>query len=72
MNSRTDSGLAAVALSTVTGERDAERLLLALQGGMAQSDLVGESLALVLAHDDPARLRGWARAIQKQLERAAG
>ena len=66
------SGLAEAALSTVAGQREAERLLLTLHDGCAPADLLTEALAQVQACGDQHMLRGFLREIQKQLERAAG
>ena len=65
------SGLADEAASVCAGQRDAAQLLAALGDGVAPADLLAEALAQVLAHGDQARLRGWCRALQKQVERAA-
>ena len=62
--------LVGTALSVIAGGHDAQQLLEALRGGGAPADLLSEALAEVQAHHDADRLRGWARALQKQLERA--
>ena len=61
--------LADVAVATVRGSEDARRLLLALRDGCAPADALLEALQAVLSLDDAERLRGFARQLQKTLER---
>ena len=66
------SSRSTAALAVIAGLHDAERLLHALRGGCAPADLLLEAMLQVQAYGDVERARGWARAVQKQLERAAG
>lgn len=59
------------ALSVVEGQEEAAQLLLLLREGMAPADLLHEALERVFRAGDAPRLRGWCRALQKALERAA-
>ena len=59
------------ALSVVEGQEEAAQMLLLLREGMAPADLLHEALERDLRAGDALRLRGWCRALQKALERAA-
>ena len=63
------AGAADTAVATIKGVQDAQRLLVALRDGLAPADALLEALQAVLSLDDPVRLRGFARQLQKTLER---
>ncbi len=58
-------------MSTIRGSQDAQRLIFAIREGCAPADALLEGLQGILALGDGERLRGFAREIQKRLERAA-
>jgi hypothetical protein len=57
-------------LSTIRGAEDAEALILTIQDGCAVPDALHEALQAVVGGGDPDQLRGFARKLQKTLERA--
>ena len=63
--------LADAAMSAIKGCQDTQRLVFALKDGMAPADTLLEGLQAVEAIGDPERLRGFARELQKRLERGA-
>jgi len=61
--------LADVVMSSIHGGQDAQRLLATVRDGCAPADALLEALKQVQATDDPVRLQGFARGLQKALER---
>jgi len=63
------STLADAAMAAIYGTRDAQKVLFDIRGGCASPDAVLTALEAVLSLDDPERLRGFARELQKAIER---
>ena len=59
-------------MACIRGGTDAQRLLQILRDGMAPADALHDALAQVGATGDADRLRGFARELQKAIERAVG
>lgn len=57
-------------MATIQGQRDAERLLHAIRQGCAPADALLEGIQQVQQTNDEARMRGFARQLQKDIERA--
>lgn len=55
-------------VSIIEGQRDAARLLYVVRTGCSPADALLEAFQRVTATDDAARLRGFARGLQKALE----
>ena len=66
------ASLADRTMSCIRGGTDAQRLLQILRDGMAPADALHEALAQVGATGDVDRVRGFARELQKTIERAVG
>lgn len=69
MTAGASPALVDVAVATIRGVNDAERLLVVLREGCAPADALLEALQAVLSLEDAERLRGFARQLQKTLER---
>jgi len=63
------AGIADAVMANIYGGRDAQQLLQALRDGCAPADLLLEVIDQVLATQDRGRLQGFARELQKRLER---
>lgn len=62
------AAMADAVMSAIRGGTDGQRLLHDLSGGCAGPDALHDALQAVLATNDEARLRGFARELQKALE----
>jgi hypothetical protein len=63
------TALADAALANIRGTTDAQRLLHVCRSGCAPADALQDALQQVVAADEPERLRGFLRHLQKQFER---
>lgn len=55
-------------MSNITGTRDAQHLVHSIRQGGAPADALRDALVTVYETGDEARLRGFARVLQKTLE----
>jgi hypothetical protein len=58
-------------MAAIRGGESAKALIRSLQGGCAPIDALHDALAREQAAGEPERVRGFLRAVQKALERAA-
>ncbi len=63
--------LADIVMSSIRGGQNAQRLVATVRDGLAPADALLDGLQQVLATDDPVRLQGFMRGLQKALERSA-
>jgi len=66
----THAAVADAAMANINGQRDAQQLIFTIREGCAPADLLLEAIGTATEVDHPEYARGFARTLQKALERA--
>jgi len=65
-------GIADLVMSNINGQRDAQRVIYSIRQGCAPADALHDAFELVRSVGDAVRLQGFARELQKHIERSRG
>lgn len=66
------AAVADAVMSNITGQRDAQRAIFAIREGCAPADALLDAFEILRGTGDADRLRGFARELQKAIERSSG